>query len=278
MESLKVGDVTAAELKNYMEDRQEKSYLLVDVREPKEYRMGHIPGAVLLPLKEVEAGITGLADADRDLFFYCRSGRRSKIAANLVADLGVPARKIYNVSGGILAWQGKRLPDFPRLHHFDAAGDVLTILQKALELEKGTGIFYTVCAGLLEDKDISAKARALADFETVHAKVIYRCMKRLKPDLEEFEKMFERASGEIMEGGLSVHDAVKGLAAMEEEPCINFAEMALEIEFTAYDLYRNLATKAEDRESVGTLLMLSEQEKGHIRIVANILSACLKEG
>ena len=145
-------------------------------------------------------------------------------------------------------------------------------------MKREQGSFTPACAGLLEDKDISAKARALADFETVHAKVIYRCMKRLKPDLEEFEEMFKRASGEIMEGGLSVHEAVKGLAAMEGEPCVNFAEMALEIEFTAYDLYRNLAAKAEDRESVGTLLMLSEQEKGHIRIVANILSACLKEG
>ncbi len=277
MESKGVKDITAEELKAYMAGQQEKDYLLVDVREPKEYRLSHIPGAVLIPLKEVETGIAVSAATGKDLIFYCRSGRRSRIAGNLVADLGVPARKIFNLAGGILKWQGKKLPGFPKIGLFSAEGDPYSVLQRALELEKGTGKFYTDCARLFKDRKMSADASALADFEVVHARVIYRCMKRLKPDLVDFEDIFERASDDIMEGGISVSQAVEKLSGMEGEPCVNFSEMALEIEFTAYDLYRNLAAATEDGETVRTMLMLSEQEKGHIRVIAHMLSECLKE-
>jgi len=136
-----VKDITARDLKEYMSGHKEESYLLVDVREPKEYRLGHIPGSVLLPLKEVEAGITDF-DLEKDIFFYCRSGRRSKIAANFVADMGVPAENIFNLAGGILAWQGRKLKDFPRVSVFAAATDISSILKQAIELEKGAQIFF----------------------------------------------------------------------------------------------------------------------------------------
>ncbi|RUM91409.1 MAG: hypothetical protein DSZ23_01575 [Thermodesulfatator sp.] len=276
MKSETVKDTTAEKLKKYMAEHHEKSYVLVDVREPKEYGQAHIPGAVLIPLKEVETGIIDLADKEKDLIFYCRSGRRSKIAGNLVADLGIPARNIFNLKGGILSWQGKSLPGFPRINLFSADADAFSALARALELEKGTEQFYIACARYLEDRRLSAEARTLADFEVVHARVIYRCMKRLKPDIQGFDEIFEEASDNIMEGGIAVSEAVAKLMHMEGEPCTNFSEMALEIEFAAYDLYKNLAAGTKDAEIIRTMLMLCEQEKGHIRIIAHMLSECLR--
>lgn len=273
MDIIPVQDISAEDLKAYMAEHKEGSYLLVDVREPKEYVRAHIPGSVLLPLKEVEAGITDF-DLEKDIIFYCRSGRRSRIAANLVTDMGVQAEKIFNLAGGILAWEGKKLQDFPRLSIFPATSDVSAILRRAFELEKGAEEFYSACARLFDHEMISRHASALANFEMAHARVIYSFLKMRQPDLEDFERMFGEASGDIIEGGLSVAEAVKRLQNAEGDPCFNFFELALEIEFMAYELYKNLAARAEKKETALAMLTLSEQEKGHTRVVAHMLSKC----
>ena len=268
-----VKDISAHDLKAYISEHKEQSYLLIDVREPKEYRQGHIPGSVLLPLKEVEAGITNF-DLEKDIFFYCRSGRRSRIAANLVADMGIPAKSIFNLAGGILAWQGETLPDFPRVTVFDAAEDIPSKLRRAIELEKGAQTFYRACAESFEDETISREAMTLAKLEVEHAKIIYRILHRHQPNLEDFEKIFKAAAADIIEGGLSVAEAIEMLKKAEGNPCVNFSELALEIEFMAYDLYKNLGAMASEKEVALQMLALSEQEKGHTRVLANMLSRC----
>ncbi len=269
----KVKDISAVELKKYMSDMGEEAYLLVDVREPKEYGKGHIPGAVLLPLKEVEAGITSF-DLDKDLVFYCRSGRRSRIAANLVADMGLPVKDIFNLAGGILSWQGRKLPDFPRVTLFPYTSDISSMLMRAFELEKGTQEFYSACVQVFQEEPFSQDASVLAGLEMEHARIIYNYLKEIEPELEDFEKMYSKASGDIMEGGLKVSEALSSLKDMEGIPCLNFGELALDIEFMAYDIYKNLAARAENADTARAMLALSDQEKGHARIVSRIISRC----
>jgi len=62
-------NLCANELRQYMQRHHEKEYLLVDVRQPKEYRGGHIAGAHLLPLGELSARLSELP-VDRDVIFY----------------------------------------------------------------------------------------------------------------------------------------------------------------------------------------------------------------
>ncbi|MFP7753177.1 rhodanese-like domain-containing protein [Thermodesulfobacteriota bacterium B35] len=62
-------DLTADELRQFMAGHHEKTYLLVDVRQPREYAGGHIAGAMLLPLSELPARIAELPP-DRDIVFY----------------------------------------------------------------------------------------------------------------------------------------------------------------------------------------------------------------
>ena len=77
------------------------SILLVDVREPNEFEVGHIPGAVLFPLSTFVAD--DLPDPQgRRLVFSCRSGKRSQTAIAHAAAAGLPWREHY--AGGILDW------------------------------------------------------------------------------------------------------------------------------------------------------------------------------
>ena len=68
------------ELKSYINSKRESQYLLIDVRQPAEYQIGHLPGAKLMPLMELESKLFSLP-ADQDLVFYCRTGGRSLTAA-----------------------------------------------------------------------------------------------------------------------------------------------------------------------------------------------------
>ena len=81
-----------------------KNSKLLDVRTPAEYRRGHIPGSVNVPLQSIDE-IEYLVDNKEDpLFLYCHSGARSSMAAEELADMGY--QNVYNI-GGIAAYSGK---------------------------------------------------------------------------------------------------------------------------------------------------------------------------
>ncbi len=84
---------------------QQAPYLL-DVREPHEYRAGHIAGAALIPLGELGARTAELP-AHRDILCVCLSGSRSGVAARQLTAMGF---KCLNLSGGMAAWQRAGLP------------------------------------------------------------------------------------------------------------------------------------------------------------------------
>ena len=74
---------------------------IIDVREPHEWQIGHIPGARLVPLDRIGAEIPRL-DKSRETILYCRVGERSLYAAQQLADAGVA--EVRNLAGGILRW------------------------------------------------------------------------------------------------------------------------------------------------------------------------------
>ena len=82
---------------------------LVDVREPDEFvgPLGHIPGAELVPLSTV-ADVAASWDRDAPVLLICRSGARSARAATALAGMGF--RNVFNLVGGMLAWDANALP------------------------------------------------------------------------------------------------------------------------------------------------------------------------
>lgn len=79
----------------------ESGALLVDVRQPEEYKAGHIPEAVNLPLDTLTSNITAYADTARPLIVYCRTGVRSHTAAQQLADIGYT---VYDLGGIETDW------------------------------------------------------------------------------------------------------------------------------------------------------------------------------
>jgi sulfur-carrier protein adenylyltransferase/sulfurtransferase len=85
--------------------------MLVDVREPEEWEIGHIEGATLIPKDELGERVDELTRA-RGVVLYCRSGARSAASARLLLDLGFT--NVQSLRGGILAWSDQVDPSIPR--------------------------------------------------------------------------------------------------------------------------------------------------------------------
>ena len=85
--------------------RDEKDYIILDVRRPDEFAEGHIPGAINVPNEEIgTAEIAELPDKSQLILVYCRSGRRSKEASEKLVKLGYTNIVEF---GGILDWKGE---------------------------------------------------------------------------------------------------------------------------------------------------------------------------
>jgi len=92
---------------------QRDDVMILDVREPDEFAMGHVPGAVNVPRGMLEAA----ADPDykkphpelcraheRTILLYCKTGGRSAMATATLADMGFA--EVYNIAGGAAVWIG----------------------------------------------------------------------------------------------------------------------------------------------------------------------------
>ena len=93
-------NITAEEAKQIMD--REEGYIILDTRTQAEYDEGHIPGAIVISHDEIEEKAEQLLpDKDQLLLVYCRSGRRSKLAAEALVKLGYTNIKEF---GGIIGW------------------------------------------------------------------------------------------------------------------------------------------------------------------------------
>ena len=93
--------ISGAEAKALMDS--ESGYIIIDARTQEEYDQGHIHGAIVIPEYEIAVRAENeLPDKDQLILVYCRSGRRSKIAAEELVKLGYTNIKEF---GGIIDWE-----------------------------------------------------------------------------------------------------------------------------------------------------------------------------
>lgn len=82
-------------------------HVLVDVRTVGEYRGGHVPGAVNIPLDQISARMSEIP-SDKPVVVICASGNRSQTGAKRLADAGYD--RVYNLKGGTMSWMMAGLP------------------------------------------------------------------------------------------------------------------------------------------------------------------------
>jgi glyoxylase-like metal-dependent hydrolase (beta-lactamase superfamily II)/rhodanese-related sulfurtransferase len=106
-----VPQVSVDEVKRRLDSLDPSAQLLLDVRQPEEYtgELGHVPGAVLVPLRELRARVEEIASHRAGtVITICRSGNRSARAAAILRDAGFV--NVLNMTGGTLAWRDRAFP------------------------------------------------------------------------------------------------------------------------------------------------------------------------
>lgn len=102
-------DITSVSAPEFEQQIKAHSVQLLDVRTPQEYAEGHIAGAVNIDVQSDNFQPTARQELSKDsiILVYCRSGRRSLDAAQILTHLGY---SVVNLKGGILDWQDSGLP------------------------------------------------------------------------------------------------------------------------------------------------------------------------
>jgi rhodanese-related sulfurtransferase len=108
----RIRELSVEELDEMIENHDE--LLIVDVREPDEYRRGHIAGALLIPRGLLEGAADSAckwrvealrAARDRTVVLYCQNGARSALATDTLQQMGF--ERVYNLAGGVEMWQAE---------------------------------------------------------------------------------------------------------------------------------------------------------------------------
>ncbi len=266
-------DISVEKVRGYLQQHDEQDYMLIDVRQPSEYNQAHIPGAILIPLGEIPERMAEL-ETDKDIIFYCRSGNRSRGAAIFVASQPHIAGTVFNMAGGILAWNGELLATGPQLRVFDLSGTGHDILYRAMELERGAAEYYLVLSQRYGDSPWAKTLSELAAAEKAHAMAIYRAWAEQQTAPPSFSAVYVDLRKDIVEGGMTIPDLLDRLADDERTLCRDTLEMALSLEYVAYDLSRNMAHHWRGQPLEAVFQALAEGEKEHILLVAQALSLC----
>lgn len=76
--------------------------VFLDVREPNEWNLGHVPAAVHIPRGQLEGRVEGLVDRDKNIVVYCAGGSRSALAADTLRQMGYD--HVTSLKGGFRGW------------------------------------------------------------------------------------------------------------------------------------------------------------------------------
>ena len=105
-----IDEITVKELKDIIDNRGSKVQV-IDVREPEEYDIVHLPRSKLIPLGTLKERLNELDTAD-EIYVHCKMGGRSAKAVRILKEFGF--KKARNVKGGIDAWADQIDPSLPK--------------------------------------------------------------------------------------------------------------------------------------------------------------------
>jgi sulfur-carrier protein adenylyltransferase/sulfurtransferase len=257
------------QLRLYLEEHAVGEYQLVDVRQPAEYRQGHIPGAALIPLGELDWRLYEL-DRGKPVIVYCATGVRSRAAASVL--MRAKFAEVYNLEGGMDAWQGLTAAGIPDLGYFFMARTAAEGLALAWLLEEGARAFYLRLAQSADEPPISELFLELVSAEEVHQQTLLALCPSITGQAAgagfPYDLLPEPPPEALLESGVTLQEALRWAEGKDPHEIL---ELALALETNAYDRYLRMYEEATQEETRSIFHSLAEEEKGHLQR----LGACL---
>jgi len=124
------------------------------------------------------------------------------------------------------------------------------------------------------DDPIRLTLQQVSIAEKAHATLIYRFWKKFQPNPPAFGRIYESLAGEILEGGHNFEEACRQLDAVRKHGCTGVIDLALTIEYSAFELYRTMAERVENSEARSTFMSIAQAEKAHMRTLTRAIDQC----
>jgi rhodanese-related sulfurtransferase/rubrerythrin len=254
--------------KAFLAEHEEGTFTLLDVRQPGEYQQEHIPGAKLIPITHLTDSMEEL-DPEKPVLVYCAVGGRSRVAAQMLAGRGF--KHVYNMKGGIQAWEGPVAEGPVELNLDLVRGDETPqeIIKLGYGMEQSLGGFYRAVRTNTANEELAALLDKLASIEDKHKEYLlnlYNSIESFPVDREAFQA---EVLATVMEGGFDEAEFMrKNEKYLHTVPSL--LDLSMMLEAQALDLYLRFAEKVQDQETARVLRKIGDEEKAHLEALGRL--------
>lgn len=266
--------LSADEVRKWLAEKKEGEFTLIDVREPEEYKEGHLPGALLMPLSDLLDRMNEL-DPSNPVITYCRMGNRSKSAAALMKGQGFS--RAYSIEGGITAWNG-----LVATGEYDAGMFLLEgrnsteeLISLAWALEDGTSLFYEKTKELIHDRDAEQIFETLKKAEEKHKTTLLETYIKIKGMPVTDEYLRKASLTGFMESGISIEETVAWIKE-KDRTLQDTLELCMLVEANSLDLYIKIFHEIVDENAKKVFTLLIEEEKTHLSELGKLMNDKLR--
>jgi len=180
-------------------------------------------------------------------------------------------KEVYNLKGGIRAWQGHKVEGPPGmgmeyLEGIETPGDIILM---AYGMEENLGSFYKEAAKRTRNPDAEQLFTKLAGVEEKHKNQLFKLYREVVGGDEDRGTLESRVAGGVLEGGLSSEQVVQRIMGAKSS-LADVLSVAMMFEAQAMDLYMRYSEALEQEQSKALLHDLAEQEKAHLKALGII--------
>ena len=199
-------------------------------------------------------------------------GGRSRAAAQFLAGQGFS--EVYNLKGGIAAWQGLQAFGPAEMGMITLRGNETPqeVIVLAYSMEKGLADFYSRVPAMTHDSEVKKIIGKLVQIEEKHKDKLFALYQTLEPGTTERILFEEKIVSGVMEGGFTGEEFLEKNKSLLDT-VQNLLSLAMMLEAQALDLYTRYAQKAEDIHSRSVFHDIAEDEKGHLATLGTLLEA-----
>jgi rubrerythrin len=180
--------------------------------------------------------------------------------------------QVYNLAGGIAAWQGHAAAGPGDMGMLLLNGDESPqeVIAVSYALEDGLQKFYAATANRVSDPKVKKIVVKLANIEVRHKQKLFKLYHGVDSQPQDQDTFEAAINSEMMEGGFNPDSILEQNQSTFRSPA-NVLNFAMMLEAQAMDLYMRYADKCEDPKVKDILFKLSDEEKAHLKSLGDLL-------
>ena len=195
---------------------------------------------------------------------------RSRAAAQILAGSGF--KQVYNLKGGLNAWQGQEAAGPSTTGMILLKGDEtpIDVIRLAYGLEEGLRKFYFDSSKLVIEPEVIGILAKLADIEVMHKQRLFNLYLNFDVNARDMETFEIMINSEFMEGGFNI-DRFYEQSMQAFDTATGVLNFAMMLEAQSMDLYMRFSDKSEDPHVKEILFKIADEEKAHLNSLGELL-------